>query len=105
MGLPRGCKGSKKEINNLKDKNTINFAKKVYNIIKIIVPVLIVVLSIVDFIKVFISDDEKIYKGAWTKFIKRILVGILLFVLPLIISLLINVSGISNNNDIWSIFK
>lgn len=62
--------------------------QKVLDYIKIIGPILVVVLSSVDFIKViWLSDDENM-KKAQQKLVKRLAAAILLFLLPLLVSLL-----------------
>lgn len=84
--------------------------RQAYNLLKYLIPVLVIVLSIVDFLKVVISGEEKIFKESWTKFVKRIIIGIIILILPAILSLVINLSGVLDNydinkNDIFCIFK
>lgn len=83
---------------------TIALLKKIYRIIKILVPVLIVLLSIVDFLKVVLLSDEKDYNNAWNKFIKRIVVGIVFFVLPVLITFILKYSGIDIEQSFLEIF-
>lgn len=78
------------------DSNTIKLIKKIYNFIKIIIPVLIVALSIADFLKLLVTGKDDDMKKAINKLVKRIMIAIVFVLLPLIISLLINVSGISS---------
>ena len=55
--------------------------------------------SLVDFIKVVSTGDDKDYKTAWNKFIKRIIVGIVILLVPVLVSALINISGIANAEE------
>lgn len=87
------------------DGNTEALAKKIYNMIKIIVPLLVIVLSIADYLKVLFVSEEKNYKAAFDKFIKRISVGIILFLLPVLISLILNIAGLGDMGGIISIFS
>lgn len=79
------------------DGETLKLAKKIYEMVKIIVPVLIIILSIVDFLKVVLLSDDKNYKAAWSKFIKRIVIGIIFFVVPALIALLLNIGGLGES--------
>lgn len=72
---------------------TVKLIKQVYTLIRYLVPVLIIALSIVDFLKVLLSGEEKAYKTAWSKFIKRLIIGVVILILPILISFIINLSG------------
>ena len=53
-----------------------------------------------DFIKALGSGEEKEFKKAGRNFAKRIIIGICFFLIPAILSLLINISGITSQYDI-----
>lgn len=55
-------------------------------ILKIVVPILIIILGIVDLAKAVISSDEKFIKDGVFSVVKRILIGILIFCVPSIVS-------------------
>lgn len=84
---------------------TIAILQEIYRIVKIAIPVLIVILSIVDFLKVVLLSDEKDYKSAWNKFVKRIVIGIIFFLVPVIVSLIISISGVEAEQNFLEIFK
>ncbi len=85
---------------------TIKLIKQIYNIIKIIIPVLIIGLSIVDFLKVILISDDKNYKSAWDKFTKRLIIGVIFFLVPLLVSFLLNISGMDiGEQSFLEIFK
>ena len=48
------------------------------------IPVLVIVLSVIDFMKVVVNGDEKIYAEAWNKFIKRVIVGVIILLVPIL---------------------
>lgn len=54
----------------------------VFNIIKIVAPILVIVFSIYDFIKAVAGKVEGEMKKAFTKLLKRILFAIIIFFLP-----------------------
>ena len=83
---------------------TLALIQKIYRILKILIPVLIVLLSIVDFLKVVLLSDEKDYKNAWNKFVKRIIIGIVFFIVPVLVSFLLKYSGIEIEQSFLQIF-
>lgn len=83
---------------------TIQLLKKIYKIIKILIPVLIVLLSTIDFLKVVLLSDEKDYSKAWNRFVKRIVVGIIFFIVPVLVSFLLKYSGIDIEQSFLQIF-
>lgn len=87
------------------DGETIKLVQQIYNIIKILIPVLIIALSVVDFFKVILISDDKNYKSAWDKFIKRLIIGIIFFLVPIIVSFILKYSGIETEQSYLEIFK
>ncbi|MDD3453407.1 MAG: hypothetical protein PHN42_03975 [Bacilli bacterium] len=79
------------------NSDTILIIREIYNYFTWIIPVLIVVLSILDFVKVIGSGDDKDLKAAGNNLIKRIIVGVAFFLVPLLVKLFINISGITEN--------
>lgn len=89
---------------------TMELIKKVYNFLKYLIPVIIIGLGILDFVKVVLSDDSKVFKDAWSRLLKRIIIGVVILILPAILTLIINMSGVIDNqglnsNDIFCIFS
>lgn len=80
--------------------NTLEIIEWIIRLIRIVVPLLIVVLGIVDFATVVLSGEDKTLKTAGTKFLKRLAAGIILIFIPYILSLLINLSGITGDYNI-----
>ena len=72
------------------------FLQKIFKYIKIIIPVLIVVLSIADFIKVIGTGKDDDMKKAINRFVKRIIIAIAFVLIPFLISLIINISGVTS---------
>ena len=58
--------------------------KAIY-ILKILIPIILIVLGMIDFGKAVISSDEKALKNTTKKLIKKIIAGICIFFIPLLI--------------------
>lgn len=72
----------------------------IYNIlkwIKYIPPALIIILTMLDFIKAIAAQNDDDMKKAQGKFIKRLIVAALLFLLPLIINFVLQTFGFYNS--------
>ena len=81
--------------------NSCNFSSrlvawimKVLEWIRYIVPVLLIILSIMEFIKAVSSDEEDAIRKAGSRFVKRLIVAALIFVLPLILEFLLGIFNI-----------
>ena len=61
--------------------------QKIFDYIKVIGPILVVLLSAIDFIKVILSSDEKVMKQAQSRLVIRLIAAIALFLLPTLIQL------------------
>ncbi len=66
-------------------------------IIMIAGPILLIIMGTIDILGVVTSGDEKGMKNAWNKLLKRFIICILLFLLPLIINIII---GWTSFNDL-----
>lgn len=78
---------------------TTALIRQVYSLIRYLIPILIIILSLVDFAKVAMNGEDKEYKSSWNKFIKRIIVGMIVLIVPMLVSALINLSGIANSEE------
>ena len=81
----------------------------VYNVLKwakYIAPILVIILSILDFIKAIAAQNDDDMKKAQGKFVKRLMVAALLFLLPLIINFMLKTFGLySSECDISDLFS
>ena len=60
------------------------------------IPVLIIVFSIFDFIKIACTGNEDDTKKAISKFAKRMIFAIVFVIVPILISFIINISGLAS---------
>ena len=87
--------------------NTIvGIIKNIYGYFKWIIPTLVVILSMLDFFKVVGTGKDDDFKKAQNNLIKRIILGIVFFLVPTLISIIINFSGITESiedgDSIWN---
>ena len=74
-----------------KDEGFIGFLKgNVFRIIWISVPIILILLTSIDFMKVVFSDNKDGFKDSFKKFAKRVIVSVLIFLTPTIIIFLSN---------------
>ena len=64
------------------------------NYVKIIVPILIIVLGIIDLGKAVLASKEDEMRKAQSTFVKRVLIGVLVFFVPLIVGLVMDMAEI-----------
>ena len=72
----------------------------IYNVlkwIKYILPVLVIIFTMLDFIKAIAAQNDDDMKKAQGKFVKRLIVAALLFLLPLIINFVLQTFGFYNS--------
>lgn len=68
--------------------------KQVLSFIRFVVPILIISLSIVDFIKALANQTQEELKKAFQRLVKRIIIGVVIFLLPTILEVILNLAGI-----------
>ena len=80
--------------------NTCGFSERLFAIVdnviswvKYIVPVLVILLGIIDFIRAVVTDKDDGMKQAQSRFIKRLIAAALIFVVPLILSFILKKMG------------
>ena len=78
----------------------IHFLKNnVLNVIYIIVPIILLVLTTVDFVKVVMSNEKDGVKKAGSRFGKRVVAAILIYLTPTILIFLAEILGASTISD------
>lgn len=71
----------------------ISFINKGMNIIKLIVPLLLIVFGVFDFVKaIFASNDDEI-KKAQKSFIKRLIIAVIIFFSPILVNFIIDMTN------------
>jgi len=77
---------------------TIEFIRNIFNIVKIAIPVLLIVLGLMDFVKAIIASDDQKMKKAQKDFITRLIIGAVIFFIPSVLEFLLSLIGIESCN-------
>ena len=75
------------------------FVSNIINIIKIATPIILIIMGMIDFAKAVVSNDEKAMKESQSRFIRRVIGGILVFVVVVVIQLIFNMIGTNSTNQ------
>ena len=76
--------------------STLEIINTVFNWIKIIAPILLIVFGSLDFGSAVLQDNQDALKKATSKFIKRAIAAVAIFFLPFIINLLLSLPGVNS---------
>ena len=80
------------------DENSVAWLiQKLLNYVQIIGPLLVVILSSIDFAQVIIKSDDEAMAKATKKLTTRLILAASLFFLPIIVSALLNVFGLTTD--------
>ncbi len=69
----------------------IDFINKVFRWIQIIAPIFVIIMGSVDFAGAILQDDKDALKKASSKFVKRLIIAVALFFIPIILSFLLDI--------------
>ncbi len=79
-----------------KDSKTVLLIKKLYGYVKVIIPIIVIVYGMIDFIKVVFSGKDDDMKKAINNFAKRIIIAIVFILVPTLVSFIIKFSGVTS---------
>jgi len=68
------------------------------NIIKVVGPILVILLSSIDFIRVIVKSDDEAMNGAIKKLAYRLILAALLFFLPTITNTILNIFNLQSDS-------
>lgn len=75
------------------------FIKNIINIVKIAVPIILVIMGMMDFAKAVVSSDEKSMKESQTKFIKRVIAAVVIFLVVTVVQLVFRIINTDDTNE------
>lgn len=76
---------------------------KFWRIITIVAPILTILFGILDYAFAVIASNEEKMSKAKKKFPKRLVAALILLVIPVLISILVNIFTVSNNDDMGNV--
>ena len=74
------------------------FIVKILDYLKLLGPLMVLVLSSLDFAKAILMSDDESLKKAQSNLITRLILAALLFVLPMLIEVLLDIFGITSSD-------
>ena len=72
--------------------------QEIVNMVRIMIPILLIVFGIIDFGKAIFVSDENEMKKSQSKFIRRLIIAVGFFMVPSILSLVLNIA-----NKVWEV--
>ena len=81
---------------DLVGEEIVGYLDMIWDLIKIGIPIILIVLGGIDFVQAIFAGKEDNMKKAQEKFIKRIIIAILIFIIPTLLSFLLGIV-----NSIW----
>ena len=92
------CDGDNSILGNVNDENSVAWLlQQILNYVKVIGPILVVVLSSVDFITVIVKGDDEAFAKAKKKLITRLILALCLFFIPVVVSAMLDIFGITSS--------
>jgi len=85
-------------------KRIFSFLGEIFDKIMIVIPIIIIIMGMIDFIKIIVSQKDDEMKKAQNLFIKRLIYGISIFFVPPLITFVIGLVGGNTLNPCMSCF-
>lgn len=70
--------------------------KDIYKAVQIAVPILVILLCSVDIAKAVVAQEEKDMQAAIAKSIKRVIIGLVIFFIPIVLDALLDLVGLAS---------
>ncbi len=83
--------------NALLTQDAADLIKDIVNLVRIMVPILLIILCSTDFVSVVISQDDNAIKKATGRIVKRFIAAAAIFFVPLIVEVLLSLDPIKNS--------
>jgi cell division protein FtsW (lipid II flippase) len=92
-------------------KPIISIIKTVLNIVRFAVPLVLIVIGTFDIFKAVVASKEEEIKAAQKLLIKRVVYAVIIFLIPTIVMLILNIvsntkdtdgNNLTDENDFWS---
>ena len=95
----QNCSGDSSILGNVNDPNSVAWLlQKALDYLKVLGPILVVVLSSVEFAKVIINSDDEAMKKAQNKLITRLILAACLFLIPHLVGVVLSWFNITSDS-------
>ena len=92
------CNGSNSIFGDPEDEDSVAWLlQQTLNYIKVIGPILVVILSSIDFVYVIVKSDDEAMKKATKKLTYRIILALLLFFIPTLVQVALDLFGMATD--------
>ncbi len=78
---------------NILGENLTNLLQELFTVIKVCVPIVCLILIALDVVKLVIGSNGKNANETLNKSIKRLIIGVVIFLIPTIVNFVLNMSG------------
>ena len=93
-----GISGTLDNCDTIIHKDIINLLNEYMSWIRILVPIAIIVFSIVDLFSAIISGKEEEMKKNQQRFVKRLIIGVVIFFVPTIVNFILSIINTVGSN-------
>lgn len=77
------------------------FIGYIMNFLQIIVPIIIIIMGTIDLVKALVAQSPEDMKKSQNMFIKRLIVGVIIFFIPMLVNFIINmVNGTDDSGNV-----
>ncbi len=98
INIAEACPPSKAILGDVDCEDSVAWlVQLIFNVVKVMGPILVILLSSIDFIMVIIKSDNDQFQKAQKKLITRLVLALLLFVIPTIVEVILQVFGITGS--------
>lgn len=98
MDTEMECTGDEGILGDVNNEDSVAWLlQKILNYIKILGPTIAIVLGSLDFAKAIIASDEENMKKSQKRFINRLIAAMLLFFVPLLVQIMLELFDITSN--------
>lgn len=98
FNIAASCTGSNAALGDVNDPDSVAWLlQKILNYLKIIGPFLVLVYSSIDFLKAIVTSDSEVLKKATNNLTMRLILAVALFLVPVLVSLMLNVTGLTSD--------
>ena len=95
----QNCSGGNSLLGDPSDPNSVAWLlQQVLDFIKVVGPILVVVLSSIDFAKVIVKSDDEAMGKARKKLITRLALAALLFFIPMLVTVMLDLFGLTSES-------